>query len=148
MTAAAAGARLVLVVGGNMVGGIVAGHIISRTRRYKAVGLAAVILGCTGYTLMLVRLRGSIAWYDTMTVILGGLGLGMTQSSAFIHLTASLEPKDIAIASMSYYLCGSIGPLVSINLVNVLQNVSLPLFLKEKLQGVQDSEKVSFLTSH
>jgi hypothetical protein len=142
MSAAAAGSRLILMVVGNMVGGIVAGHLISRSRHYKAITTIAVGLGSTCYLLVLIRWRGSTAWYDTAIVILGGFGMGMTQSSSFIHLAASLTGKEIAIASMSWYLSANIGMLVAANLFNALHNTSLLAFLKQDLREIDNADKV------
>ncbi|CAG9956610.1 unnamed protein product [Clonostachys rosea f. rosea IK726] len=142
MSAAAAGSRLILMVVGNMVGGIVAGHLISRSRHYKAITTIAVGLGSTCYLLVLIRWRGSTAWYDTAIVILGGFGMGMTQSSSFIHLAASLTGKEIAIASMSWYLSANIGMLVAANLFNALHNTSLLAFLKQDLREIDNADKI------
>ncbi|VUC24016.1 unnamed protein product [Clonostachys rosea] len=142
ISAAAAGSRLILMVVGNMVGGIVAGHLISRTRHYKVITTIAVGLGSTCYLLVLIRWRGSTAWYDTAIVILGGFGMGMTQSSSFIHLAASLTGKEIAIASMSWYLSANIGMLVAANLFNALHNTSLLAFLKQDLREIDNADKI------
>lgn len=145
MSIAAAGSHLILMVAGNMIGGIVSGHIIGHTKRYKTLIFFAVFLGCTCYALLVVRWRGSTAWYDTIVIVLGGLGMGISQSASFIHLAASLDAKDIAIASMSWYLSMSVGMLVSINLFNVTYQVSLSAFLKRALEGFKDADKVSHL---
>ncbi|KAH7310578.1 major facilitator superfamily domain-containing protein [Stachybotrys elegans] len=142
MSAAAAGSHLILMVSGNMVGGIFSGHIISRTKRYKKLTLAGVLSGCTCYALMVIRWRGSTAWYDSMVTILGGLGMGITQSASFIHLAASLDAKEIAVASMSWYLSMSVGMLVGINLFNATYHASLHSFMQANLRGVKDGDQI------
>lgn len=143
MSVAAAGSRLVLVVIGNTVGGLASGYIIKRTSRYKGLMITAVSLACTCYLLILLRWRtGSTAWYDTMWVILGGLGMGITQSTTFVHLAASLDRSEMAIAGTSWFLAQSVGLLVSANLFNMVHNISLKDLLAKRLDGTKDEDKV------
>ncbi|KAI9147235.1 Vacuolar membrane amino acid uptake transporter fnx2 [Paramyrothecium foliicola] len=142
MSAAAAGSRLVLMVAGNMVGGIASGHMIGRTKRYKNITLFGASLGCICYSFLVLRWHGTTAWYETSVIILGGMGMGVTQSSSFIHLAASLNPKEIAIASMSWYLSASVGMLVAVNVFNATYQASLSSFLRQNLHGIKDADKI------
>lgn len=142
MTVTAASSRIVIIVVGNTMGGLASGWIISRTGRYKPITFAATILGVICYTLVLIRWKGASGWVDTTYLMLGGLGMGTTQSTTFVHLVASLEAKDIAIAGTTWFLSQSAGSLVSINVFNMVHNIALDRMLETALDGVEDKQKV------
>lgn len=68
--------------------------------------------------------------------------MGTTQSTTFVHLVASLEAKDIAIAGTTWFLSQSAGSLVSINVFNMVHNIALGRMLDSALDGVEDKQKV------
>jgi hypothetical protein len=70
------------------------------------------------------------------------MGMGIVQIASFIHLAASLDTQEIAIATMSWYLSSSVGMLVSVNIFNVTYQAALARFLRRNLLGVPDADKV------
>lgn len=138
-----AGSRIVFIVIGNTVGGLITGWLVSRTGRYKLLTLAATVLGNVSYILVLVRWHGTSSWWDTWYVTLGGVGMGSTQNTTFVHLAAALNPKDMAIAGTTWFLSQSIGMLVAANLYSVIHNVALLRLLSEALKDVKGKDEVS-----
>ncbi|EXM26204.1 Major facilitator superfamily [Fusarium oxysporum f. sp. vasinfectum] len=107
-----AGAHLFPAVIGNTVGGIATGLIIKRTGRYRALIIFSAVSSITSYTLMLLRWHGQTNWLESLYVFPGGLGMGIAQSTAFIALQASIDPKDKAAASSGIFLAVTLGSVV------------------------------------
>lgn len=142
MSVTAAGSRIVLIVIGNTVGGLFSGIMIKRTKRYKPFMVLAVCLACSGYLLILVRWHGTASFAETLYVVLGGLGIGIIQSTTFVHLAASLDAKDIAIAGTSWFLSQNIGVLVAANLFNFVHQTTLERTLEHNLGSTPNKSTV------
>lgn len=142
MSVTQAGSRVVFIVVGNTLGGLLTGWLISRTGRYKFIIVLATLLGIVCYVLVLVRWRGASGWLDSIYLMLGGVGMGSTQNTTFVHLAASLNPKDMAIAGTVWFLSQSVGMLVAVNVFNVVHEVALVKLLKEALRCEPNRDKV------
>ncbi|CAJ2504948.1 Uu.00g123420.m01.CDS01 [Anthostomella pinea] len=142
MSVSAAGTCIVFVVVGNTVGGLLSGYIVKATGRYKALTIVAACLGCSCYTLVLVRWRGHTGLAEALYVALGGLGMGITQSVTFVHLAASLEPEEMAIAGTSWFLSQSLGVLVSANMFNAVHEVSVTRLMEQALEGNSRKDEI------
>lgn len=146
MSATSAGSRIVFIVVGNAVGGLLTGWYINRTGCYKSVIYVATILGIICYALVLIRWHGSSSLLDSSYLILGGLGMGSTQSTTFVHLVAALDAKDLAVAGTTWFLCQSAGMLIAANVFNMVHNLALTSMLGSALEGVADKSKVIYLS--
>lgn len=142
MSVTAAGSRIVFIVLGNTVGGLFTGWLVSRTGLYKLLTIAATILGNVCYLLVLLRWQGPSSWADTWYVTLGGIGMGCTQNTTFVHLTVALDPEYMAIAGTTWFLSQGIGMLVAANLFNMIHNVTLVECLHRALRGVDNQRHV------
>ena len=142
MSATAAGSRIVVIVIGNAVGGLLTGWLVSRTGSYKVLTFLATLLGVTSYVLVLVRWHGTSSWLDTWYLVLGGLGMGCTQNTTFVHLAASLDPSDMAVAGTTWFLSQSVGMLVSANMFDLIHNMALGGFLDQALDGLDNKKEV------
>ena len=145
---AGAGARLVPAVVGNAIGGLLSGWVISRTGRYKHLTSFASIAASVGYVLVLVRWRGSTSWPEVLYIFLGGFGMGIVQSTTFIHLAASLEPSEMAIAGTTLYLAQNVSVLVGIQISTTVLHARLRIGLNAGLQGVKHKSKVSTIQNN
>ena len=143
MSVTAAGSRIVFIVLGNTVGGLLTGCVVSRTGQYKMLTLAATLLGNACYILVLVRWHGTSNWTDVWYVTLGGIGMGCTQNTTFVHLTAALDPQDMAVAGTTWFLSQGVGMLVAANLFNVVHTVTLVDLLDQALREVKNKQEVS-----
>ncbi|OQV04216.1 hypothetical protein CLAIMM_09132 [Cladophialophora immunda] len=106
-----AGSRIVPVVIGNATGTLLGGHLISKTKRYKYLTVCGICCSLTCFTLMCLRWHGATNWAESCYVYLAGFGMGTTQSTTFVHLAASLEHAEIAIAGTTWFLAQSFGSL-------------------------------------
>lgn len=143
MSVSAAGLRLVPAVVGNATGGLLSGFIISKTGRYKLLTTFASAIACLGYLLITIRWTGHTKWFESIYIFFGGFGMGIIQSTTFIHLAASLEAADMAIAGTTLYLAQNIFVLVGIQSSTTVLRAKLRAGLDAGLQGVKNKQDVS-----
>ncbi|KAI0146708.1 major facilitator superfamily domain-containing protein [Pestalotiopsis sp. NC0098] len=101
-----AGAHLFPAVVGNTIGALAVGYLIKKTGRYKALIIFATCAGMLSYFLLILRWRGNTNWAESLYIIPGGLGTGMTQTAVFIALQASIDAKDRGSATSALFLIG------------------------------------------
>ncbi|ERF75699.1 hypothetical protein EPUS_01529 [Endocarpon pusillum Z07020] len=141
-TVAKAGLRLVPAVVGNATAGLLSGWIISRTGRYKPLTILSSAIACLGYTLVTIRWRGSSNWAETLYIFCGGFGSGAIQSTTFIHLAASLDPEDMAIAGTTLYLAQNLFLLIGIQSATTILHAQLKGMLDVLLEGVKRKAEI------
>ncbi|KIX07140.1 uncharacterized protein Z518_05117 [Rhinocladiella mackenziei CBS 650.93] len=136
------GLRLVPAVAGNAIAGLLSGYVISQTGRYKLLTILSNLAGCVGYVLVLLRWRGNTNWAETLYISFGGFASGANQSTTFIHLAASLDPSEIAIAGTTLYLSQSLFLLVGIQLATAVLRARLRINLNTSLKGIKHQAKI------
>jgi hypothetical protein len=127
---------------GNAIGGLLSGYVISSTGRYKYLTTFASASACVGYCLILIRWRGETSWAEVLYIFLGGFGQGIIQSTTFIHLAASLDESEIAIAGTALYLAQNLFVLVGIQLATAILHSRLYATLPRGLEGIKHKSKV------
>lgn len=132
-----AGLRMVPSVIGNTVGGLASGKIISNTGRYKMLTTFASTSSTLAYFTVLMRWTGHTPWPEVLYIFFGGLGMGIITSTTFIHLAASLDSSEMAIAGTTLYLAQNVFMLVGIQLGTTIVNASLKAQLEAALTGVK-----------
>ena len=142
MSVTTAGALIVVIVVGNSLGRLFTAYRIGRTGRYKLLTIAATLSCLTYYIVILLRWSGNSWWADTWYLILGGLGMGCTRNTTFVHPAASVEARDMAVARKTGFVSQSVGGLVSGNVFNVLHNVALIDQLNSRLHGYHNKNEV------
>lgn len=145
MSVAAAGLRLVPAVVGNATGGLLSGFIISKTGRYKVLTIFASVAATVGYILVTIRWTGHTKWYESVYIFLGGFGMGIIQSTTFIHLAASLEATEMAIAGTTLFLSQNLFTLLGIQISTTVLRATLRAGLDAGLDGVKHKEKVCIM---
>lgn len=138
-----AGLRLVPSVVGNALGGILSGFLITRSGKYKLLTVFASIAATAAYTLVYFRWHGATSWADVWYTGFGGFGTGTIQSTTFIHLAASLEPSEMAIAGTDLYVAQSVFMLIGIQLAQTVLHAGLRVNLEDSLKGIKHKRKVS-----
>ncbi|KAM0547519.1 hypothetical protein ACHAPJ_010392 [Fusarium lateritium] len=134
--------RIVPVVFGNAAGTILSQRLITRWQRYKALTTFGNIAGLTGFSLILVFWHGKVSWFQALFVALPGMGMGIVQSSTFVHLAACLDNSEIAIAGASWFLAQNIGVLIGASFSTASINYALKVSLEKLLDGVEGKEQI------
>lgn len=101
------------------------------------------VVGFVGFLIIFLRWRGSTEWYESVFVALPGMGMGIMQSTTFVHLAASLEQSDIAIAGSSWFLAQNVGILIGSSLSTATINRRTSSLLDSYLDGIEDKAEVS-----
>jgi sugar phosphate permease len=122
--------------------------VISRTKRYKLITVCALLVALAGWVLIFLRWNGHINLLESLYVVLPGFGMGTIQSSTFVHLAASLDRSDMAIAGTAWFLAQSFGYLFGASFSTALINSVLRKQLNLNLAGWEGSDKVSSHCQH
>jgi predicted MFS family arabinose efflux permease len=139
---ARASTRIIPVVVGNALGTVVAGRLITKSKRYKALMAFANCVGFAGFALLLLRWHGNTHPTEAFYVVLPGVGMGIIQSASFMHLAANVEHHEIAIAGTSWFLAQNVGVLVGASLDTALINAVVRKSLETALNGNPESAQV------
>ncbi|KAJ5591418.1 transporter [Penicillium hetheringtonii] len=102
---------------GISAGGLVAGHMVKRTKKYKNLGVSAICLSIFAYFLIWFQWRDGCSILEASIPTLLGLGTGMTYTATFIGMTAT-TPKDrlpVCIVTLELFLNVGfiVGPAIS-----------------------------------
>jgi MFS family permease len=155
----AAGFYLVPAIMGNTVGGLLTGHYIKKTGRYKLPTNAAAIVAGLCHVLMVLRWTGNTGAFESTYIFLGGLGTGIAHSSTFIAITAETTNEEIAIAGAGLYLSGGFGSVAGVAVASSTLRVVFKSVAKKTLkdqpgakdiisQSLRDVEYLSKLQGH
>ncbi|GAB1210348.1 hypothetical protein APSETT445_009139 [Aspergillus pseudonomiae] len=134
-SATVAGGHLVPAVVGNTVGGLVAGNVIRRTGRYKTLLVIGGLIAAITHVLMLIRWNGHTNIGESLYIIPGGIGTGIASASAFVAMTALLEPQDMAMATGGYMLIVSFAMTTGITMTNTVLGLGFKHQLEQNLHG-------------
>jgi predicted MFS family arabinose efflux permease len=134
-SATAAGAHLIPAVIGNTAGALLTGAYITRTGKYKTPAVLAGLLSSVSYVFLLLRWHGHTNWWESLYILPGGFGSGVSQTALFIGLNAGLEGQEVAIATGGLYLASSIGMVSGVSLVSAVLRQSLERMLKDRVVG-------------
>ncbi len=134
-SASQAGSRLIPAVLGNTVGSLLAGVYIARTGHYKTPAILAGLLSSFAYVILLLRWHGKTNWWESLYILPGGFGMGVSQTAIFIGLNAGLQGEEVAIATGGLYLASSVGMVSGISLVSAVLRQSLKRLLDERVTG-------------
>lgn len=143
-----AGLRLVPSVIGNALGGLLSGFLITKTGKYKLLTILSSAAATAAYTVVYYRWHGATSWADVWYTGFGGFGAGTIQSTTFIHLAASLEASDMAIAGTNLYVAQSVFMLFGIQSATTVLKAALRVNLNESLEGVEHKQQVSLMSYH
>ncbi|KAL8827654.1 MAG: hypothetical protein Q9170_006930, partial [Blastenia crenularia] len=137
-----AGARLLPGLVAYAVGGISAGLLISKTGRYKLLNLFGPLISAAGFLLLFLFWRGHTDNLSALLIIPGDFGSGISQSTAFIALSAAVEKADTAVAMTGYSVCQQLGVTVGMSTTAAILQGRLRKLLDAQLGGGKGTRKV------
>lgn len=83
-----------------------------RTRRYKRLGLIAIVLLVITYLIVFVRWPEGIQIWEIMFLFPSGVAAGMFIATQFIGMTAELTEKNLVQCTGTYYLFQQLGRIL------------------------------------
>ncbi|KAK6219245.1 hypothetical protein LQW54_002233, partial [Pestalotiopsis sp. IQ-011] len=131
-----AGAHLFPAVFGNAIGGLVTGRLIKHTGRYKMPMIIASVAGSLSYILLILRWLGDTNWWESLYIILGGLGAGMGNTAVFVGINAIVEPAHKAAVVSGLFLSTAIGMITGIAATSAIMLEVMQKSLNEKLANM------------
>ncbi|KAL8942191.1 MAG: hypothetical protein Q9216_001799 [Gyalolechia sp. 2 TL-2023] len=139
---AVAGARLLPGLVAYAFGGLLAGALIAKTGRYKLLGLAGPTISCVGFMLLFTRWRGNTNNAEAFYIIPGDFGSGISQSTAFIALSAAIDKADTAVAMTGYSVCQQLGVTIGASTTAAILQSRLRVLLERHLGKGLDTSLV------
>ncbi|EPS35938.1 hypothetical protein H072_10575 [Dactylellina haptotyla CBS 200.50] len=136
----AAGAQLIPAVVGNVVGGLLTGIYVQRTGRYKLLLTLAGVISSIASTLLILRWNGHTGFLESLYIFPGGFGMGLSQASSFVAMTAGLEKEHYAVATGGLYLSSNIGAVAGVSIVSVVLENAVRTILGQRLIGPGSKE--------
>ncbi|KAE8395859.1 major facilitator superfamily domain-containing protein [Aspergillus alliaceus] len=134
-SATVAGGHLVPTVVGNTIGGLLAGNFIRRTGRYKTLLVGGGLVAAVTHVLLFTQWDGRTNFWESLYIIPGGMGTGIASASAFVAMTALLEPQDMAMATGGYMLITSFAMTTGITMTNTVLGLGFRHQLERNLRG-------------
>ncbi|OJJ49073.1 hypothetical protein ASPZODRAFT_129457 [Penicilliopsis zonata CBS 506.65] len=108
----AASAAYILNVLGASMGGIFAGLVIKRTRRYKTMTALAYLLTIVCFLLVLLLWRTGCSIADSLLLLPSGFAVGIIFSTSFIGMSSSSPRDSLSICIGTYYLFQQLGLII------------------------------------
>ncbi|KAJ5533711.1 hypothetical protein N7494_010263 [Penicillium frequentans] len=137
----AAGVHLVPAVVGNTLGGLFAGWFIRKTGYYRILLVLAGLIASITYVLLYLRWDGHTGLWESLYIIPGGIGTGIASAAAFVALTATLPPDEVAMATAGYMLLISFAMTAGVTTSNSVLGMGFQRQLRLNLHG-PGSERV------
>ncbi|KAJ5563795.1 hypothetical protein N7513_000037 [Penicillium frequentans] len=137
----AAGVHLVPAVVGNTLGGLFAGWFIRKTGSYRILLVLAGLIASITYVLLYLRWDGHTGLWESLYIIPGGIGTGIASAAAFVALTATLPPDEVAMATAGYMLLISFAMTAGVTTSNSVLGMGFQRQLRLNLHG-PGSERV------
>ncbi|KIW02318.1 uncharacterized protein PV09_06464 [Verruconis gallopava] len=128
-----AGTYLVPAVVGNTIGGLACGAYIRRFGSYKAPTIFATIASAACHSLLLLRWRGSTGVLESLYIVLGWMGTGVSHSSIFIALVSAVTEEEVAIAGSGLYLFSSLRSVLGFTLSSNLLRLATQTWAQRQL---------------
>ncbi|OTB06738.1 hypothetical protein M426DRAFT_258408 [Hypoxylon sp. CI-4A] len=131
-----AGAHLMPAVIGNTIGGLLTGAWIRRTGYFKAPLIFSGVVSFICYLLLILRWKGETNWAESLYIIPGGFGTGISLNAVFVALQSAINPADKAVAASGLYLSIPIGSILGMAGSNAVMQGIMPTDLAARLRGI------------
>lgn len=132
VSATNSGLILMPLMGGVVVSSIISGQIISRTGRYKWLGVAGMLVTALGMYLLSRMSPETTATTLRLNMVLSGIGLGVTMPIFMVVVQSAFDHSRLGQVTASTQLSRSIGSTVGTAILGGLLNSQLA----DKLSGL------------
>ncbi|KAF7624081.1 hypothetical protein AFLA_007796 [Aspergillus flavus NRRL3357] len=123
-------------------GGILANHVVRRTRHYKRLGLITIILLVLTYLVVFLRWREGIHIWEIVFLFPSGLAAGMFLATQFIGMTAELTGNNLIQCTGTYYLFQQLGRILGPAIGFALIQGNFQARLNWKLRGLPNTSEL------
>jgi hypothetical protein len=93
------------------------------------------------------RWNGNTSFAESLYIIGGGFGNGISLSTSFVALTAGVQPSEMAIASSGLFLSSNVGMVGGLSIAAALFQSQLRKRLRVGLEGVPHQDEVCVTVS-
>ncbi|KAJ5562479.1 efflux pump antibiotic resistance protein [Penicillium sp. DV-2018c] len=135
-----AGAHLAPAVLGNAVGGLCAGMFVRRTGRYKILLVVGSVLAASTYLLLWLRWNGATNFWESLYIVPGGLGTGISSTTVFALMTSFLDPEEMATVTGGYILLHTFFMTLSVTATNGILGYGFRKHLENNLHEPNSPE--------
>ena len=132
-SASQAGLTITPLVLGVVVGSFLAGQIVSRLRRYKAVVLCGIALTVVGYLLMQGISVNTTRSQMTWRMVVLGLGIGPALPVFVLAIQNAVKPHEMGAATSSSQFFRQIGSTVGVAVFGTILTAVLTIQLPRNL---------------
>ncbi|KAJ5772753.1 hypothetical protein N7457_007649 [Penicillium paradoxum] len=135
-----AGVHLVPAVVGNALGGLLAGVFIRRTGQFKILLVIAGLVASLSYLLLYLYWEGKTGFWQSLFILPGGLGTGISAASSFIAMSSMLPPEEMAMATAGYMLVVGFSITAGVTTSNSVLGMGFQRELSKNLHGPGSEE--------
>jgi EmrB/QacA subfamily drug resistance transporter len=115
-----AGAGLIALVGGSVVGATVAGRMMPRVVHYKRLAVAGLVLAIAAMAAMAL-FAGSLGFWEAEALVLAlGVGVGPLFPTATVSVQNAADPRDLGIATATLAFLRTFGSAVGVALMGAV----------------------------
>jgi hypothetical protein len=106
------------------------------------MAIIGAISSTSAYLLMMLRWHGNTSFLESLYIIGGGFGNGISLSTSFVALTAGVQPTEMAIASSGLFLSSNVGMVGGLSIAAAMFQSTLRKALRVALEGINGREEV------
>jgi MFS family permease len=115
-----AGAGLIALVGGSVIGATIAGRAMPRLVHYKRVGIAGLCLGLVAVALLSIFASSLNLWTAEALVLALGLGVGPVFPTVTVSVQNAVDQRDLGIATATLAFLRSFGSAMGVALLGAV----------------------------
>ena len=115
-----AGAGLIALVGGSVIGATIAGRAMPRVVHYKRVGVVGLCLGIAALALLSAYASALNFWTAEALVLALGLGVGPVFPIVTVSVQNAVDQRDLGIATATLAFLRSFGSAIGVALMGAV----------------------------
>ncbi|MHB8859496.1 MAG: MDR family MFS transporter [Thermoleophilia bacterium] len=142
VSATNSGLILTPLMGGLIVASVITGQIVSRTGKYKIIGITGMAISCVGLFMMSRMGVDTTSGTLRLNMVVTGLGLGMTMPIFMIAVQSAFGHSQLGQVTASTQLFRSIGSTVGSAILGGMLNSQLA----DKLSGLSSDNFVQAMS--
>jgi MFS family permease len=120
MDSTVAGAGLIALVGGSVIGSTIAGRAMPRLVHYKRVGIAGLCLGVGALALLSFFASSLNLWTAEALVLALGLGVGPVFPTVTVSVQNAVDQRDLGVATATLAFLRSFGSAIGVALMGAV----------------------------